>query len=230
MRRFLRFLDLSKFEYCLWVVSVLVSLAAFFIARQGVLQLLTTLVGVTALIFVAKGRVLGQVLTVLFAVLYAAVSYDLRYYGEMITYLFMTAPMALFAVISWLRHPYSKKEVAVGRLSRGKLWFLLLGSVSVTALFYFLLRALGNASLAVSTLSITTSFLASALTFFRHPLYAVGYAANDIVLIVLWVIAVIDSPAYFTMVACFLMFFLNDVYGYLNWRRMQKRQNKSAYG
>ena len=93
-----------------------------------------------------------------------------------------------------------------------------------TAAFYFILRAMGNAALAVSTLSITTSFLASYLTAMRSPYYALAYASNDLVLIVLWVIAAISDVSSVPMVACFTMFFLNDMYGFINWRRMEKRQ------
>ena len=66
------------------------------------------------------------------------------------------------------------------------MWLL---TAAVTAGFYFILRALGTANLLPSTVSVTTSFLAVYLTFHRSPLYALGYAANDVVLIVLWLLA-----------------------------------------
>ena len=63
-------------------------------------------VGAVALVLMAKGDVWGQILTVVFSVLYGFTSWQFRYYGEMITYLGMTLPMALAAVFSWLRHPF----------------------------------------------------------------------------------------------------------------------------
>ena len=54
--------------------------------------------------------------------------------------------------------------------------------------------------------------------------YALAYAANDLVLIVLWVIAALADIANVPMAACFVMFFANDMYGFINWRRMAKRQ------
>ena len=67
-------------------------------------------------------------------------------------------------------------------------------------------------------------FLASYLTAMRSPWYALCYAMNDLVLIVLWVISSLADPSGAAMVACFAMFFLNDMYGFVNWRRMEKRQ------
>ncbi len=220
------FKDLSKFEWALWGVSMVVVGCSYALSGGGdVLTMIASLIGVTALIFVAKGYVLGQILTIAFSVFYGIISFYFRYYGEMITYLFMTTPMAVCALISWIRHPHKGgKEVEVHRLSRGQWLGLTLATIAVTIAFYFILGALENANLWVSTLSITTSFLASMLTFLRSPYYALAYAANDIVLIVLWVLATIAQISYLPMVACFVMFFANDLYGFINWKRMQKRQ------
>ncbi len=219
-------ISLTPFEWALWLLSVLVVAGTALIGRtQDPMSVCASLIGVTALIFVAKGHVLGQVLTIVFAVFYGVISWGFRYYGEVITYLCMTAPMAAVALATWLKHPYQDSaEVAVRRMSGWGWAAMLLLAALVTAAFYFILRALGNAALPVSTLSITTSFLASCLTAMRSPYYALAYAANDLVLIVLWVIAAIADPSSVPMAACFSMFFLNDLYGFFNWRRMERRQ------
>ena len=137
--------------------------------------------------------------------------------------------MAIMALISWIRHPYrDTAEVEVAVLSRGKIVSLAVLTTGVTILFYFILGALGTASLLVSTLSVTTSFVAASLTYLRSPYYALAYSANDIVLIVLWVIAAGQDPSYVSMAMCFVMFLINDIYGFVNWKRMKKRQERRA--
>lgn len=223
------FRALTKFEIFLWLFSVMAVAVSFLIWSEDYLTLIASLIGVTALIFVAKGNVLGQVLTVVFAVFYGIISFWFRYYGEMITYLCMTAPIALLAIFSWIKNPYEKTaEVLVNRLSVKRLLILCGLTAVVTLIFYFLLKALGNASLLVSTFSIATSFFASSLTFMRSPFYALAYAANDLVLIVLWVFAAYEDISCVPMIVCFIMFLANDIYGFYNWRRMKKRQEKSA--
>jgi len=218
--------ELSKFELMLWLTSVITIIISYFLSgKDGPLTIIASLIGVTALIFVAKGYVIGQVLTVIFAVFYGIISYRFRYYGEMITYLCMSAPIALMSVISWLKHPYrGSREVEVSRLTRRQVVFLIISAMVTTAIFYFILRALGNANLLFSTISVTTSYAASYLTYCRSPYYALGYAANDIVLIILWILASIEDISYLPMIMCFIMFLLNDIYGFFNWRKMQKRQ------
>ena len=220
---------LTPFELALWGLSVAVVTGTALVFGTGdALSLAASLIGVTALILVAKGHALGQLLTIVFAVLYGIISLRVRYYGAMITYLGMTSPMALLALVTWLRNPYrDSQEVAVHRMSARETALMLALTVLTTAAFYFILRAMGNAALAVSTLSVTTSFLASYLTALRSPYYALCYAANDLVLIVLWVISSLADPSGVPMVGCFAMFFLNDMYGFVNWRRMARRQGRN---
>ena len=223
------FADLTVFERCLWGISAaVIILSAVLMGGADLFSVIASLIGVTALIFVAKGYVIGQMLTVVFAVFYGVISFGQQYYGEMITYLGMSSPMAIAAAIAWLKNPFrDTKEVAVRPMTKKTVGWLTVSTVLVTAAFYFILGAMGNASLFFSTLSVTTSFLASALTYLRSPYYALAYAANDVVLIVLWIIAAVGDLSYLSMVLCFVMFLANDLYGFFNWRRMEKMQKMS---
>lgn len=226
MKIFEQFRDLTVFERVLWLVSAAVIIISFAASGGGdVLTLIASLIGVTALIFVAKGYVLGQILTVVFAVFYGIISFFFTYYGEMITYLCMTAPIAVMSTVSWIKNPYKgTKEVAVARITAKQIAVMSIAAAAATAILGYVLYLLGNANLVFSILSITTSFVASWLTLLRSPYYAIAYSLNDIVLIVLWVLATMEDLSYLPMVLCFVMFFLNDMYGFFNWRRMAKRQ------
>jgi len=220
------FADLSRFELLLWLGSMAIIFGAFLLAgAREPLNLVSSLLGVTSLIFISKGYVFGEILTVFFSILYGIVSYFFHYYGEMVTFIGMTGPVALFSIFSWLRHPYAdSKEVEVSHLHKKQVIVLSILAVLVTLAFYFILGALGNANLLVSTISVTASFVAASLAFLRSPYYAAVYAVNDLILIVLWGLATWESIAYLPMMACFVTFFFNDLYGFYNWRRMQQRQ------
>lgn len=222
-----------KREIVLWSVSVAAIVLSFCLFdRENLLTLAASVIGVTSLIFNAKGNPFGQVLMILFSVLYGIISFFFSYYGEMITYLGMTAPMSAFALVSWLRHPYqgNKAEVQVNRIKRKEYVLLCFLTVIVTGVFYFILSYFHTANIIPSTLSVTTSFIAVYLTFRRSPYYALGYAANDIVLIVLWILASFENQAYLSVVVCFWAFLANDIYGFLSWREMGKRQIRSQSG
>ena len=220
----------SKAEIILWSSSVLLIVVSFcMFDRENFLTLSASLVGVTSLIFNAKGNPVGQVLMILFSFLYGVISFGFAYYGEMITYLGMTMPMAVFALISWLRNPYkdNKAEVKVNTIHKKELLFMCMEAVIITIVFYFVLKYFNTANIIPSTLSVTTSFIAAYLTFRRSPLFALAYASNDIVLIILWIMASVYDIRYISVVVCFLAFLLNDIYGYISWQKMKIRQDEN---
>ena len=221
----------TKGEKILWVSSAsLIVLSFCLFDRTNYMTLCASLIGVTSLIFNAKGNPFGQFLMVVFSLLYGLISYAFAYYGEMITYLGMTMPMAVFALISWLRNPYNgnRAEVKVNEISKRENVWMWIGTFAVTWIFYFILRYFHTANIIPSTLSVTTSFLAVYLTFRRSPYFAVAYASNDIVLIILWILASISDVRYISVVVCFIAFFVNDIYGFICWRKMKIRQQENS--
>ena len=220
-----------KGELMLWGASVVLIVLSFLLFdRENSLTLIASLVGVTSLILNAKGNPIGQLLMVLFSILYGMISLSFRYYGEMLTYLGMTMPMAVLSLISWLRHPYAgnRAQVKVNTLGKKELLAMLGSCAAVTVLFYFILRGFHTANLFFSTLSVSTSFLAAYLTLRRSPLFALGYAANDIVLLILWGMASAVQARYIPVVVCFAAFLCNDIYGYISWEKMRRRQLSQA--
>ncbi|MDD3243795.1 MAG: nicotinamide riboside transporter PnuC [Eubacteriales bacterium] len=228
IKRLLRYF--SKGEWMLWGASVALIVTSFlFFDRENGLILTASLIGATSLIFNAKGNPFGQALMVVFSVLYGVVSLSYAYYGEMITYLGMTAPMAVVALIAWLRNPYgaTRAQVKVNRISAKEACWMIVLTAGVTAVFYVLLKMFHTANLILSTVSVTTSFLAVYLTFRRSACYALAYAANDVVLIALWSLAAQTDRAYLSVVICFVMFLANDIYGFISWKKMHAAQNEA---
>ena len=220
------FRDFTKLDIIIWTGSV-TSLIISFAASGGgdALTLIASLIGVTSLIFIAKGNVIGQFLMILFAVIYSIISFTFHYYGEMVTYMCMTAPSALITAIAWIKNPYSETQVAVGEV-RWRGWLALVSAtVAITIIFYFILAALDTPNLFFSTISVTTSFLAAGLMFLRSQYYATGYMANDLILVILWILASLEDISYLPMVVNFAIFFINDLYGYISWSRMKKVQS-----
>ena len=217
----------SQTEFFVWFSSIILIIISFmFVSEKDYLTLIASLIGATALIYVAKGEPLGQILTVVFSVFYSVISFKFRYYGEMITYLGMTAPIAFLSTVSWLKNPYKKgkAEVKISKLSRNKIILMIALTALVTIGFYFILKYFNTANLFMSTVSIATSFSASYLMLFRNPFYAVAYAANDVVLIILWILAALDNIQYLPMIVCFVIFFINDLFGFVSWQKRKKQQ------
>lgn len=215
--------SLTKKEWILWMGSLAIVILSNLLSTDiDVLTLVSACVGITSLIFAAKGNVWAQIPMVVFSILYGLISWQFRYWGEMITYIGMTMPMAVWSTITWIKNPSeSGQEVAIQKLTRKHVAGIAAAGVIVTAVFYMILKALDTPNILFSTISITTSFLAASLTMLRSSYYALGYASNDIILIIMWVLASIENPAYIPVVVNFIIFFFNDMYGFVSWKRRE---------
>ena len=217
----------STFEILLWSVSMLFIVGSYLLFdRSNLFSLMSSIIGITSLLFVAKGNPIGQIIMVIFCIMYGIISYSFAYYGEVITYLGMSLPMAVCALVAWLRNPYKNKksEVKINIITKREICFMLFLSVIVTVAFYFILDYFNTANIIPSTISVLTSFAAAYLLFRRSPYFALVYALNDIVLIVLWVLATMTDTSYISVVVCFIVFLANDLYSFFNWQRMQRKQ------
>lgn len=218
---------LTKREWSIWLGSIIIVLISNLATKDfDLLTLVAALTGVTSLIFAAKGNVWGQVLMILFSILYGIISFRFRYWGEMLTYLGMTLPMAVWSTITWIKNPSENNgnEVQIQSLSKKHIVALCISGIIVTAVFYYILKSFNTPNIIFSTISIITSFIAASLTMLRSSYYAVWYAVNDVVLIILWVLASLKDPAYIPVVVNFSIFFMNDMYGFMSWKQRELEQ------
>ena len=217
----------SKVEIILLSSTSFAILCSFLLFdRENYITLIASLIGAFALILCAKGNPLGQVLVLAFSTFYGFISFSYKYYGEVLTYAGMTAPMAIVSLISWLRHPFEKgkSEVKTESVTKRDVILLLILTPIVTLIFYYVLKIFGTENLTVSTLSVTTTFVAVFLTYKRSKYFTVAYGVNDLVLITLWSLAAIRDISYLSVVICFISFLAHDIYGFISWQRMEKKQ------
>lgn len=61
----------------------------------------------------------------------------------------------------------------------------------------------------------------------QHPLWdyfmAVLLLGRDDYIPCLWTLAAIENPAYISVVVIFVIFFFNDMYGFINWKKREKQ-------
>lgn len=218
----------TKTELILICSSLVAIIGSFLIFdRKNYITLIASVIGIFALILCAKGNPLGQVLIIAFSSMYGIISFSCKYYGEVLTYVGMSAPMAVLSLISWLKNPYKKgeSEVKTAKIKKKDVCQLAVLAPIISVIFFFVLKTFGTENLAVSTVSVTTSFAAVFLTYKRSKYFTLAYALNDLVLITLWTLAAIKNISYLSVIICFCAFLAHDIYGFISWRRMEIKQS-----
>lgn len=220
------FKQLNKFDLFLYGCSIFLIGGCFvFSQNKDYLTLISSIFGITSLVFIVKGQVIGQVISMVFAIFYAITSFIFGYYGEFLIYIFMSFPVSLISVISWLIHPHANfKEVAVSVIKFWQIILMVFLAFLIGVSFYFILGLFNTQNLIFSAISVSTSFMGLYLSVLRSPYYALAFILNDLVLLVLWISACVLSISYLPMVICFSVFLIYDLYGFINWKIMEKRQ------
>ena len=224
------FANFNKKELTAWVLSLtLIMLSQLLLGNTEWAFMVVSMVGISALIYTAKGHVMGPLIMILFSITYSLISLSFDYYGEAITYGGMTLPMSILALIAWVKHPSSEKNQVKTAVLTKREWLICgLYAILVTGALGIVLYLFDTPNLVLSTISVTTSFVAVYLTYKRSQYYAVAYALNDLILIGLWVYASTTHEAYMPLVVCFSLFLIYDIYGYIAWNKMSNKQKSTT--
>ena len=215
-------------EAILLIIELAIPLILYFIFKCDDYQnLLGAQLGIISIFFLAKASLIGIVLSLLFSLFYAITSLNFQYYGEAIIYFAFMIPLGIISGVIWFINRF-KGTTEVAILSTKKIDFIIgpIASVTLTFGLFWLLRYLGTENIITSTLSLFTSFLALYFQIKRSRFTQLFYAANDIVLITLWILATIEDISYVPIVSCFAFLLVNDLYGFFNWSKIKKRQDE----
>lgn len=223
------FKEWTKFEIIFLIISLsAITICFLFNEDKNVLSLVTSLLGVIVVLTGAKGLIVSPFINIFYNILYIIISISQRYYGEVLIYVFLMMPLHITTLISWLKNKSNKDSnvVSVNKLNRKEYMVLGLVTVLVTFMFYYILKLLDTNELMISTISLTASLVASYLMLRRSSNYAIAFVINDIILITLWGIACVNDIALLPMVLTFMVFFVNDIYGFISWKKREKDQYK----
>ncbi len=215
------------FEWCLWGIGIVAITASFFIFSAGdILSYLSSVFGLTSLILMAKGNFVGLIIGVVFALTYAMFSYTQAYYGEMLIYLCVYLPLKIISIFNWIKNKFGKNvmQVKVGTFRRTECIVCSLLIFVLTMPFYFLLKYLNTDNLTISTISLIPSLAATYCMLRRIEYFSLCYVVNDIVMVIMWSIKLSDGFDALPSVIAFSFFILNDLYSFINWKRLKKKQ------
>ncbi|MCR5146112.1 MAG: nicotinamide riboside transporter PnuC [Clostridia bacterium] len=218
----------TKLEKVLLFGSILLISIVGIICKSDILTTLCAIVGVVTVLLLAKGKNLGQIFGVLIAILYSIVSFKNRYYGEVMIYLIIMLPMHIIGIFSWFRHKNEKTDsVEVNKISKKEWIIVALLFSGIFVGIYYLLKAFNTNELIVSTISVLASLFACYLQIRRSRFSFGFYMINDIILMVLWGIPVVKgSIVLLPILLDPTINFINDSYGFYNWRKMEKEQKE----
>ncbi len=222
------FNDWNKFEKLFLICGLLVSVISAIIFNGTVIDTLYTSLYLITALLMSKGKVECYFVGFVSVFFYGIVSYNQGYYGELIITIFLTFPIMIIGIISWLRHQDKEEDtVVISSLSKKEITIVLLSQLILFWIYYFILKVFNTDLLVISTISVVTSVLASYFESRRSELSLFCYVANDLVIITLWLVPIINGQTQLISVLVGpILLLINDIYGSYNWGKLKKKQKE----
>jgi nicotinamide mononucleotide transporter len=192
--------------------------------------LICSLTGIFCVILAAKGRIFNYYIGIINVLLYAFISYQNKYYGEVMLNAFYFFPMQFVGLAIWLRHknPRIIDTVKVRFLSN-KYRFLWAAICAIGTVSYgFVLKKLGGNLPFLDSSSTVLSVIAMILMSWRYMEQWILWIIVDIVSVILWLVVMLNGGNDITILLMWTAYLVNAIYGLIVWIRMYKMQEISA--
>ena len=213
------FKELNKFDICLLSAAVILILGVGTILKCNFLTIICAFIGFFSAFNQGKGKVIGQIIGLAVCVLYSIVSYQNKYYGEVIIYIVIILPLYSIGIYTWMKNKNEQSSrVNQSEISKNEWLIIALTSILLYYLLYLLLKYFNTNSIYISTLSMVINLIATYLLVRRSRYSFLFYIVNAVILFTLWTIPVIDGDIMqIPLVFDALLLFANDIYALKNW-------------
>ena len=222
------FYNWTKFEILLLVISIISVGVTGILCNSSILTQLCSITGILCAITQAKGKVISQFIGLVIVVLYSILSFQNKFYGEVIIYIFILLPLFISGIISWIKNLNKKTNTVNENTLHKKEWIILtIVSIVLFVILYYLLKYFNTNQLLVSTLSLVTSLFATYLVARRSKYGFLFYIGNDIILFILWGGQIIKGN--FSLIPILvntIINFINDSYAWKSWNKREKEGGK----
>lgn len=211
-----------------WItIFTVINLYLFFAWKDSVIGLITSLSGMLCVVLVAKGKIFNYYPGIINVVLYAYLSYNQSFYGEVALNLLYFLPMQFIGLYLWKKHLSAQTEssdVHVNRLSKKALLVWACATLLSTVLLGYILDRIGGAQPYVDSITTILQIVAQIFMIKRLVEQWITWIFVNIFSIILWFAAFMSTGNDVTILIMWIAYLVNSLYGYFNWRKIYKTQ------
>jgi nicotinamide mononucleotide transporter len=220
--------DWNLFEKIWLSVFTLINIYLFFAWKDTLIGLITSLTGMICVVLVAKGKISNYYFGIINVALYAYIAFQSKYYGEVMLNALYFLPMQFIGLYYWKKYKRKGKRkdgVSVKHLSLKEK--LIWASFSILGVFFYglFLKYLGGTLPFIDSSSTILSIIAMILMVKRVTEQWILWITIDVVSIYMWFYILAQGGNEISMLVMWTAYLVNAIYGYYNWRKLEKIQN-----
>ena len=208
----------SAFDLIWLAFATAVILALSIYWQDSWMSLLAAITGVWCVILTGKGKRSSFIFGLINVVFYAIVSFQAKYYGEVMLNALYYFPMNFVGWFAWKKHMNDETgEVVKERLSIKK--SVVVYAATAVAIFGYglILQTLGGSLPYIDSMSTVISIAAQILSIKRLMEQWVLWIVVDVVTVVMWAVNFAQGNESIAMLAMWSVYLLNAIIMFIRW-------------
>ncbi len=212
----------TVFEKLFLLSMILTQVVVFIICPDTPLNIIAGLAGVVSVVMCAKGRTMFYFVGFIQTITYLVLAWQNRFYGEVLENLFYFVTM-IWGIFVWKKNEVKNEDgtedVLAKRFTAAQ-WICSIGVTAIaTCIVGYWLSSIGSAQAYTDAATNVMAIFAQLLMVRRYREQWVWWFVIDIFCIKLWWVA-----GNWSMVAMYIAWTANTIYGFINWTKLNKEQ------
>lgn len=213
----------NTFEKLFLLFMVALQIVVFCIMPDTPLNIIAGIAGVISVVLCAKGKTVFYFIGFIQTITYLVLSWQNRFYGEVIENVFYFVTM-IWGIFVWKKNSVTNddgtKDVAAKKFTIPQ-WIasVVITAIATVAMGHWL-TSIGSAQAYTDAATNVLAIFAQILMVRRYREQWLWWIVIDVLCIKMWFVA-----GNWSMVAMYVAWTANCVYGWLNWSKLNKNQN-----
>lgn len=208
-----------------WLITACLVIMGLSIYWQDtVIGIISATTGVACVVCTGKGKLSAYAFGLINVILYAYISYQAKYYGEVMLNVLYYLPMEFYGFYVWNKHMDNEThEVKKRRMKASGKLFMILAVALGTVGYGYVLRSLGGALPFVDALSTVVSVVAMIVSVKMYMEQWILWIVVDVVSVVMWAVAFANGNDSIAALLMWIVYLGNAVIMYFKWAKEAKK-------
>lgn len=213
----------GKFERVFLYAMLALQFFVFYLNPDTPLNIIAGAAGVVSVVLCAKGRTVFYFIGFIQTITYLFLAWQNCFYGEVLENLFYFVTM-IWGIFEWKKNEVSdedgNKDVVARKFSLKQWIAAVVLCVVATMSMGLWLESIGSAQAYTDAATNVFAVFAQLLMVKRYREQWIWWFLIDVFCIKMWVVA-----GNWSMVAMYIAWTINTIYGWVNWSKLNKEQN-----
>ena len=214
----------NLFEKLFLVSMLLMQIAVYFIVPDTVIGIISGISGVISVVLCAKGKISFYFIGFVQTISYLYLAWTNAFYGEVIENVFYLVTM-VWGIFLWKKNMQKNEDgtsdVKAKKFNWWQWFFSIVLTFIVTVIMGYILDSIGSNQAYLDAATNVMAIFAQLLMIWRYREQWLWWVVIDVICIIMWF-----NVGNWSMVAMYIAWTINAIYGWYNWSKLNKIQNQ----